>query len=485
MKIYEIKDSIISIESKDSYFLNQIVEFDKGQLGIIVKTTKDKSYVIVDDSSEITTTSKYKVQSKEWTVSASNDELGKIIDVFGKQLFSIAKSKSKLKAEQKYSAKIIDSKAPSFSLRMPLNEPLKTGLFSTDVLIPIGKGQRELIIGDRKTGKTSIALSTIINQKGKGVKVIYVSIGQKQTSLSNVFKTLAEHGAMEYTTIISAQSDLKLSQYIAPYVAMAKAESFAEKNEDVLVVWDDLSKHANIYREISLNLNRSGGRDAYPADLFYLHSRLLERAGKFSKEIGGGTITALPIIETVEGDFATLLATNVISITDGQIMTDSHLAKQNIFPAINVGLSVSRTGSAVQTKQVKAISKSISKIYTQYIDAKKYEMISMEISNEVKEKILRGETLLKAFEQNGYVGMQDTAMFIYAKIIESSAILNMNKSIKGFFTDNLNDKTLRGILEQISEDDSNAIELLEIYFKQLDGEINKYNAKRVKGVKYE
>ncbi len=389
--------------------------------------------------------------------------------------------KKAVSKELKYPSKVVDSKAPMFSEREQLSSPLKTGIFAIDTLIPIGLGQRELIIGDRKTGKTSIALSTIINQKNRDIKVIYVSLGQKQTSITNVYQILKDHDALEYTMIISAQPELKLSQYIAPYIAMAKAESIAAKNQDVLIVFDDLTKHANVYRELSLILERSGGREAYPADLFYLHSRLIERGGKFTKSIGGGSITVLPIIETVEGDFATLLATNVISITDGQIITDTQLSKRNIFPAINVSLSVSRTGSAVQTKIIKSISRQLSKIHTQYVDAKKYEMIALDVSKDIKQIIGRGNILVKTFEQNGYLGMSSKKMFLYGKIIESDLLLGQNKGITKLFKEQMKDETFIGIMKLFKDDFEYGSDMLSVYFKMLTGKPNKYNAKRVMG----
>lgn len=474
MEILSIKDSIIKIKASKGHFLNQMVIFDNKIKGLVIKTTNSGTFVVVDDSHEISMTSKYKMLTDDWKVKASNKTMGTIIDIFGKTLHG----KSLSKDDTKYQFKLVESKSPSFALRKKLKTPMKTGIFSIDSLFPIGRGQRELIIGDRKTGKTGIALSTIINQKKENIKVIYVSIGQKQTSLNDTYKILDQHGALEYTTIIAAAPDLKLSQYIAPYIGMAMAESFAAQDEDVLIIFDDLSKHANILRELSLNINKPGGREAYPSDLFYSHSKLLERAGKFSKAIGGGSITALPIAEIIEGDFATLLATNIISITDGQIITDAVQAKSNKFPAVNISLSVSRTGSAVQSKLMKNVGKNILKIYTKYIEAKKYELISMEVSQSIKDSIKQGHSLLNAFEQQGYEGRSDKYMFLLAKIIEWNII-----DPKGFNIDQLieftkNDKTGSILLSQFGKDLNVDLDILKSYFKSINGQENEYDAKR-------
>lgn len=480
MKILSINDSIIKIQPEKGHFLNQLIMFNKNVMGVVIKTSMDGTFVVVDDSTNITMSSKYEILKKDWIVQSSNSILGKIIDVFGNTLFENSNVKIK-KDDFKYPEKLVESKSPDFSLRKKLDQPLRTGIFSIDSLFPIGKGQRELIIGDRKTGKTSIALSTIINQKKQNIKVVYVAIGQKQTTINWVYKTLEENGALDYTTIISADPTLKLSQYMAPYIGMAYAESFASNNEDVLIIFDDLTKHANILREISLNINKPGGREAYPSDLFYFHSKLLERAGKFDKSIGGGTITSLPIAEIVDGDFATILATNIISITDGQIITDTSLSDSNKFPAVNISLSVSRTGSAVQSKMMKGISKDILKIYTKYIEAKKYELISMEVSEDVKKIIKQGQTLISSFEQFGYEGRTENYMYLLAQIINWDIFVGTEKnfSIDEMINFMKNDKTGKIFMDKFSNNKSEFnIELFKAYFKSILGKENEYNAKR-------
>lgn len=484
MKILSIKDSIITIAGQKGHFIGQIIVFDKKVIGNVIKTTTTKTFVIVDDSSKIKMTSKYTIKKEDWAVKADDSMMGKIIDVFGNTLYiDVPETKSK----KKFPIKSLDTKAPNFSLREKLETPLETGIFTIDSLIPIGRGQRELIIGDRKTGKTSIALSTIINQKDKGVRCIYVSIGQKQTSINNTYTILKENDALSYTTIIAASPELKLSQYLAPYLGMAYAESFAAKGEDVLIVFDDLSKHANIYRELSLNIDKPGGREAYPSDLFYSHSKLLERSGKFVDALGGGSITALPIAETIEGDFATLLATNIISITDGQIITDASIAKENIFPAINISLSVSRTGSAVQNKLMKQVGKNILKIYTRYMEAKKYELISMEVSKGVKSSIEQGKSLLNAFEQYGFSGRTDKQMYLMAKIVEWNIISSESEfDLSSLMKFALKDKTGSILMHEFEKNLNFDNTILQSYFKSLTGQENELNAKKsaleVKGV---
>ena len=481
MKILSIKDSIIAIEKQKDLFINQIIIFDKKIKGVILKSTGKNAFVVVDDASNITLNSKVEVSDKVWAVKAKNSLLGKIIDVYENTIYDEFNSQDN---DTKYKVRDIDTKAPMFVERVKLDKPLETGMFPIDSLIPIGRGQRELIIGDRKTGKTSIALSTIINQKNKKVKVIYVAIGQKYIDINSTYKILNENGALEYTTIITASPDKKLSQYLAPYVGMTYAESFAENNEDVLIVFDDLSKHANILRELSLNMNKSGGREAYPSDLFYSHSKLLERSGRFVSSLGGGSITALPIIETIDGDFATLLATNIISITDGQIITDIERAKEGLFPAINIGLSVSRTGSSVQNKLMKDVSKSILKIYTKYLEAIKYEVISLEVSDEVKQIINNGKALMTAFEQFGYKGKTPVEMYLMAKLLEWDIVTSIFSNNKNNITiDELiqfavNDKTGKIILENFALDENASYEILKGYFRSLCGIENKYQAKR-------
>ncbi len=294
----------------------------------------------------------------------------------------------------------IEAPAPSITARQPVDTPLETGILSIDSMFPIGRGQRELIIGDRQTGKTSIAIDTIINQKGKGVKCVYVAIGQKASTIARLVNRLKEAGAMEYTVVISSTaSDPAPLQYIAPYSGTSIAEFFMNKGEDVLIVYDDLSKHAVAYRALSLLLERSPGREAYPGDVFYLHSRLLERSARLSDELGGGSITALPIIETQAGDVSAYIPTNVISITDGQIYLESELFFLGFRPAVNVGLSVSRVGGAAQTKAMKKAAGSIRIDLAQYREMEVFTQFSSDLDDATKNQLRHGRILMELLKQ--------------------------------------------------------------------------------------
>ena len=300
----------------------------------------------------------------------------------------------------------IEIKAPGVTARQPVGQPLMTGLKAVDSMIPIGRGQRELIIGDRGTGKTAIAIDAIINQKGKGVYCFYVAIGQKQSTVASVARKLKEHGAMEYTTIVAANaSDPAPMLYLAPYTGCTMAEHMMWQGKDTLVVYDDLSKQANAYRQMSLLLRRPPGREAYPGDVFYLHSRLLERAVKLSDENGGGSLTALPIIETQASDVSAYIPTNVISITDGQIFLENDLFYQGIRPAINVGISVSRVGGAAQTKAMKKVAGSLRLDLAQYRELAAFAQFGSDLDKSTQRQLTRGERMVEILKQDQYVPM--------------------------------------------------------------------------------
>ena len=311
----------------------------------------------------------------------------------------------------------IERVASGVITRKSVDTPLQTGIKAIDAMIPIGRGQRELIIGDRQTGKTAIAIDTIINQKGQNVKCIYVAIGQKASTIANIVKTLEEYGAMAYTTVVvSTASDLAPLQYIAPYSGCAIGEEWMEKGEDVLVVYDDLSKHATAYRTLSLLLRRPPGREAYPGDVFYLHSRLLERAARMNEEYGGGSLTALPIIETQAGDVSAYIPTNVISITDGQIYLETEMFNSGFRPAINAGLSVSRVGGAAQIKAMKKIAAPIRTELAQFRELASFAQFGSELDNDTKEKLAQGERIREVLKQPQYAPMpvQYQVIIIYA-----------------------------------------------------------------------
>ena len=297
----------------------------------------------------------------------------------------------------------IERVAPGVISRKSVDTPLQTGIKAIDAMVPIGRGQRELIIGDRQTGKTAIAIDTIINQKGQNVKCIYVAIGQKASTVAGIVKTLKEHGAMAYTTVVvSTASDLAPLQYIAPYSGCAIGEEWMENGDDVLVVYDDLSKHATAYRTLSLLLRRPPGREAYPGDVFYLHSRLLERAAKLSDELGGGSLTALPIIETQAGDVSAYIPTNVISITDGQIYLETEMFNSGFRPAVNAGLSVSRVGGAAQIKAIKKLAAPIRVELAQYRELAAFSQFGSELDADTKEKLAQGERIKEMLKQDQY-----------------------------------------------------------------------------------
>jgi F-type H+-transporting ATPase subunit alpha len=311
----------------------------------------------------------------------------------------------------------IERVASGVITRKSVDTPLQTGIKAIDAMVPIGRGQRELIIGDRQTGKTAIAIDTIINQKGQGVKCIYVAIGQKASTVASIVSTLEEYGAMAYTTVVAATaSELAPLQYIAPYAGCAIGEEWMEKGEDVLIVYDDLSKHATAYRTLSLLLKRPPGREAYPGDVFYLHSRLLERAARMSDEYGGGSLTALPIIETQAGDVSAYIPTNVISITDGQIYLETEMFNSGFRPAINAGLSVSRVGGAAQIKAIKKIAAPIRVDLAQYRELASFAQFGSELDDDTKEKLAQGERIKEMLKQPQYKPMpvEYQVIIIYA-----------------------------------------------------------------------
>ena len=333
----------------------------------------------------------------------------------------------------------IERVAPGVITRKSVDTPLQTGIKAIDSMIPIGRGQRELIIGDRQTGKTAIAIDTIINQKGQGVKCIYVAIGQKASTVANIVKTLESYGAMDYTTVVAATaSELAPLQYIAPYSGCAMGEEWMEKGEDVLIVYDDLSKHATAYRTLSLLLRRPPGREAYPGDVFYLHSRLLERAARLSDELGGGSLTALPIIETQAGDVSAYIPTNVISITDGQIYLETEAFNAGFRPAINAGLSVSRVGGSAQIKAMKKIAGTIRTDLAQYRELASFAQFGSDLDADTAERLAQGERVREILKQPQYQPMpvEYQIIIIYAavkKLILDIPVEDVLRFEKGLF----------------------------------------------------
>lgn len=377
-------------------YLEQVI-FANGVRGVVVNLEEDEvgiivlgNYLTIKEGDEI------RVTGKLLSMPVGDAYLGRVVDPLGDAI----DGKGKVASAKTYP---IEHIAPGVIHRQPVNTPLQTGIKAIDALIPIGRGQRELIIGDRGTGKTAVAIDTIINQKGEHIICIYVAIGQKTARVAQVVTELESRGAMEHTIVVSATaSDPVTYQYLAPYAGVALAEYFMDKGKDVLIVYDDLTKHAWSYRQISLTLRRPSGREAYPGDVFYLHSRLLERACRLSKELGGGSITALPIIETQAGDMSAYIPTNVISITDGQIYLESDLFNAGQRPAVNVGLSVSRVGGSAQIKAMKKVAGNLRLDLAQYRDLAAFAQFASDVDETTKKQIARGSRMMELLKQGQY-----------------------------------------------------------------------------------
>ena len=389
-----VGDGIANVDGIDHAFYGEIVIFDSGVKGMVQDVRRDEIGVILfGRDTEIKEGTKVVRTGKMAGIPVGDGFLGRIVDALGAPL----DGKGEIAAD---GFRPVECPAPSIVDRKSVTQPLETGILSIDSMFPIGRGQRELIIGDRQTGKTSIATDTIINQKGKDVICVYVAIGQKASTIAKLVNTLRENGAMEYTIIVSATaSDPAPLQYIAPYAGTALSEYFMYSGKDVLIIYDDLSKHAVAYRAISLLLERSPGREAYPGDVFYLHSRLLERSARITAEAGGGSITALPIIETQAGDLSAYIPTNVISITDGQIFLESELFNAGQRPAVNVGLSVSRVGGAAQTKAMKKAAGSIRIDLAQYREMEVFTQFSSDLDDATKKQLAHGRALMELLKQ--------------------------------------------------------------------------------------
>ena len=389
-----VGDGIATVYGIEHAMYGEIVIFENGVKGMVQDIRRDQiGCIILGKDTEIKEGTKVTRTKKKAGIPVGDAYLGRIINALGEPI----DGKGEIPADD-YRA--IEEEAPSIVDRSKVNEPLETGILAIDSMFPIGRGQRELIIGDRQTGKTSIAMDTILNQKGKDVICIYVAIGQKASTVAKLVNTLTKHDALDYTVVLSATaSDSASLQYIAPYAGTALAEYFMYKGKDVLIVYDDLSKHAVAYRALSLLLERSPGREAYPGDVFYLHSRLLERSSKLSDELGGGSITALPIIETQAGDVSAYIPTNVISITDGQIFLESDLFFAGMRPAVNVGLSVSRVGGAAQTKAMKKASGTVRIDLAQYREMEVFTQFSSDLDDNTKEQLQYGKGLMELLKQ--------------------------------------------------------------------------------------
>ena len=393
-KVIWVGDGIATVYGIEHAMYGEIVIFENGIRGMVQDIRRDQvGCIILGKDTEIKEGTKVTRTKKKAGVPVGDAYIGRIINALGAPI----DGKGEIPADD-YRA--IEQEAPGIVDRQSVNQPMETGILAIDSMFPIGRGQRELIIGDRQTGKTSIAVDTILNQKGKDVICIYVAIGQKASTVAKLVNTLTKNGAMDYSIVLSSTASESASlQYIAPYAGTALAEYFMYKGKDVLIIYDDLSKHAVAYRALSLLLERSPGREAYPGDVFYLHSRLLERSSRLSDEKGGGSITALPIIETQAGDVSAYIPTNVISITDGQIFLESDLFNAGMRPAVNVGLSVSRVGGAAQTKAMKKAAGSIRIDLAQYREMEVFTQFSSDLDAITKEQLEYGKRLMELLKQ--------------------------------------------------------------------------------------
>ncbi len=396
-EVVSIGDNIAIIKGLDNAKYSEILIFEDGTKGMVLNLTKDNvGCILFDSDGNISSGSKVRRTNKTASMPVGDEYLGRVVNSLGEAI----DGKGDILPSDYMP---IENKAPGIIDREPVDTPLYTGILSIDSMFPIGRGQRELIIGDRQTGKSAIAVDTIINQKGKDCICIYVAIGQKASSVARVYDDLKKRGALDYTTIVAAcASDADTLQYIAPYSGCALAEYFMNQGKDVLIVYDDLSKHAVAYRTISLLLDRSPGREAYPGDVFYLHSRLLERSAKLNDEQGGGSITALPIVETLEGDVAAYIPTNIISITDGQIYLEKDLFFAGQRPAINVGLSVSRVGRSAQTKAMRKAAGTLRIDLAQYREMEVFTQFSSDLDEATKKQLDYGEGLTLILRQNQF-----------------------------------------------------------------------------------
>ncbi|MFA7365023.1 MAG: F0F1 ATP synthase subunit alpha [Patescibacteria group bacterium] len=475
-KVIEIGDGIASVSGLSEAMMSEMLEFktESGSVfGVVLNLEEDSvGVVLLGDGSGIKEGDEVVALKRILEVPVSEDIIGRVLNPLGLPL----DGKDAIKAEKFYPVEKI---APGVITRQSVDEPVQTGIKAIDAMIPVGRGQRELIIGDRQIGKTAIAIDTIINQKGQNMKCVYVAIGQKESKIAGIVAKLQDAGAMEYTTVVVAgASDPASLLYIAPYAGCAMAEYFLDKGEDVLIIYDDLSKHAVAYREISLLLKRPPGREAYPGDVFYLHSRLLERACKLNKDFGGGSITALPIIETQAGDVSAYIPTNVISITDGQIYLEPDLFYQGNRPAVNAGLSVSRVGSSAQIKAMKKVAGKMRLEAAQYRELAAFAQFGSDLDDETKNKLERGKRLMEILKQDQYepmeVSLQVSVFFsLINGLMDSVPVDKIRKFEKGlveYLSDNISDvlKNIREVKVMDESDEEKLIKAVNNYKDTLD-----------------
>ena len=409
--VIQVADGIARIHGLENAMQGELLEFPGEVYGMVMNLEEDNvGAVLLGDQRNINEGDTVKTTGRVVEVPVGDAMTGRVVNALGQPI----DGKGPIESTK---TRVIERVAHGVIDRQPVDTPVQTGIKAIDSMVPIGRGQRELIIGDRQTGKTAIAVDTIINQKGQNMHCIYVAIGQKASTVANIVKTLTEYGAMDYTTVVaSTASELAPLQYIAPYTGCAIGEEWMENGEDVLVIYDDLSKHATAYRTLSLLLRRPPGREAYPGDVFYLHSRLLERASRLSEELGGGSLTALPIIETQAGDVSDYIPTNVISITDGQIYLETEMFHAGFRPAINAGLSVSRVGGAAQIKAMKKIAGPIRTELAQYRELAAFAQFGSELDDDTRERLAQGERIKEVLKQPQYqpLAVEKQIVIIYA-----------------------------------------------------------------------
>ncbi|QQF52277.1 F0F1 ATP synthase subunit alpha [Campylobacter fetus] len=410
-KVISVADGVANVYGLKNVMAGEMVEFETGEKGMALNLEESSvGIVVLGKSSAIKEGSSVKRLGKLLRVPVGDALIGRVVNALGEPI----DAKGAIEATE---TRFIEEKAKGIMARKSVHEPLQTGIKAIDGLVPIGRGQRELIIGDRQTGKTTVAIDTIINQKGQDVICIYVAIGQKQSTVAQVVKKLEEYGAMDYTIVVNASaSDAPALQYLAPYAGVTMGEYFRDNSRHALIIYDDLSKHAVAYREMSLILRRPPGREAYPGDVFYLHSRLLERASKLSDKLGAGSLTALPIIETQAGDVSAYIPTNVISITDGQIFLESDLFNSGIRPAINVGLSVSRVGGSAQIKAIKKVSGTLRLDLAQYRELQAFAQFASDLDESSRKQLERGQRMVEVLKQPPYspLPVENQVIIIYA-----------------------------------------------------------------------
>jgi len=452
--VTSVGDGIAKVYGLDQAMAGELVSFDNGILGLVLNLEEDSVGIAVfGEDSLVLEGDKVKRTGKIAQVGVGDSMLGRVVDGLGIPV----DGKGEIESSE---FKPVEIKAPGVISRKSVSEPLQTEIKAIDSMIPIGRGQRELILGDRQTGKTAIAVDTIINQKGKGVYCVYVAIGQKQSTVAQVVEKLKENGAFEYTTVVAANaSDPAPYQFLSPFTGCAIGEYFRDNGKHALVIYDDLTKHAYSYRQLSLLLRRPPGREAYPGDVFYLHSRLLERAAKMSDELGGGSLTALPIIETQAGDVSAYIPTNVISITDGQIFLETDLFYSGVRPAINVGLSVSRVGGSAQVKSMKKVAGTLRLDLAQYREVEAFSQFASDLDDATKAQLERGSRLVEALKQGQYVPLPVEKQVLlafavtngYADDIEPDKVLEFEEKLYEYFEANHKD-LLNSLQSEYSDD---------------------------------